>query len=355
MPPSSVRTFAKRIGVTIMKSKKKTIWTEEDTAVLTNLVNQGKTLIEIAGIMNKKDNLISKKARELRLNIVNAEKRTWSKEESNELIECAKTMNMDELVKKFNRTSASINTQAKKFNITIIKSKYQWTNEECELLRKLVLEDRKSPKEIAGILGRSEDAIIVKMGKLGLRAKGGKKRYWTKEEEELLTDLWGTMSIESVAKKLDRTPSSIMNKVYLLKLGSVSENNYEGLKIQEICDLFNVNRTIVEIFWITLGLKCKTRKISEKTSYKYVEIKDLFQFLEANQNIWDSRNLEVDILGKEPNWLKEKRKRDINKPEIIRLELMKQQLIIAGKYYLKDENIEEQGFQKIIKKDDNNG
>ena len=42
--------------------------------------------------------------------------------------------------------------------------------------------------------------------------------------------------------------------------------------------------------------------------YKYVTIKDLFSFLEQNQNIWDSRYLEKNILGKEPDWLKEKRK-----------------------------------------------
>ena len=35
-------------------------------------------------------------------------------------------------------------------------------------------------------------------------------------------------------------------------------------------------------------------------------------FLEKNQNEWDSRNLELNILGIEPEWLREKRLRDID-------------------------------------------
>jgi len=346
MPPNSIRSCAKRNNIKIIQNRN--IWTEENTVELTNLINQGKSLIEIALQMNKNDQIIMKKAKELGLNLIIQEE-NWTKEEIEEFIICAQTMNLDDLVKKFKHTSSSIRKQAKKHNIKIMTERRMWSLEEEQLLEKLVLMDKKTPKEIADILNRTEDAIVVKMKKKGLQVQTG-KRSWSKEEERILQDLWGEATIERIAKRLNRTPSSIKNKVFQLGLGSSIQNNYEGLKIGEICELFNVSRTTVENLWIVLGLKYKIKKVSEKFSYIYVEIDDLFEFLEANQNIWDSRNLEINILGKEPVWLKEKRKKDALNPEIIELGLMKQQLILAGKYYLNNEEQTEVPTQKVLSK-----
>lgn len=46
-------------------------------------------------------------------------------------------------------------------------------------------------------------------------------------------------------------------------------------------------------------------------AYYTVTWQNLMDFLEANQNEWDSRNVEKNILGLEPEWLIEKRKRDV--------------------------------------------
>ena len=347
MSPNSIRSCAKRNNIKLIQNKKQNnIWTEKNDSELISLVNQGKTLIEIVIRMDKKEEIIIKKSKELGLNITINEE-IWTEEEIEKLITLSKTMKIEELVKKLKHTSSSIKKQAKKNNIKVITDRKMWTLEEEQLLEKLILIDKKTTREIADILNRTEDAVILKMKKKGLKNLNG-KRVWTTEEERLLCDLWGNTSIEIISKKLNRTPSSITNKVFQLGLGSSIQNNYEGLTIKQICEIFNVSRRVVEELWIVLGLKYKIKRISQKSSYMYVEIAELFNFLEANQNIWDSRNLEVDILGKEPAWLKEKRKSDINKPEIIELELMKQSLILAGKYYLKEENIEEQGFQKII-------
>ena len=195
--------------------------------------------------------------------------------------------------------------------------------------------DRKTPKEIADILGRSEDAVIIKINRRGLKIQTNDKRFWTEEEETMLSDLWGTESFETIAKKLNRTVSSIKNKAFLLGLGAAMENNYNGLTIKEISDLFSININTISVGWISLGLKYKIQKISKSRSYRYVEIKDLYDFLEANQNIWDSRNLENNILGVEPEWLKKKRKLDSEQNfEIGQFDLTKQQLILARKFFL---------------------
>ena len=359
----AVRSQAKRQNIKIIPSKKdaQTIWTEEDYKELQMLISKGKSLLEICSLMNKKDVTVLKKAKELNLDIKKEVQREWSENEIIKLKELSKTKKMSELVKELNRTSSSIKTMAQKLGVNVTNDRRNWTKEEYQLLEKLTMVDRKSPKEIAKILGRTEDAIIIKINRRGLQIQTNDKRFWTKEEETLLSDLWGEESFEIIAKRLNRTVSSIKNKAFLLGLGSAMENNYNGLTIKDISDMLGVNINTVSVGWIGLGLKYKIQKISKSKSYRYVKIKDLYEFLEANQNIWDSRNLEKNILGNEPEWLKEKRKLDSeNSPSIERLNLTKQQLILARKFFLelkeetkmKEEEI--LGYQKRLTKQKNN-
>ena len=361
---SAVRLQAERQKIKIIPNKKfvESVWTEENNNELQMLVSEGKSLLEICSLMNKKDATVLKKARELNLDIKKEDQREWAEDEIVRLRELSKTKKMSELVKELNRTSSSIKTMAKKLGINVTSDRKNWTEEEYQLLEKLTMVDKKSPKEIAEILGRTEDAIIIKINRRGLQIQTNDKRFWTKEEETLLSDLWGEESFETIAKKLNRTVSSIKNKAFLLGLGSVMENNYNGLTIKDISDMLGVNINTVSVGWVGLGLKYKVQKISKSKSYRYVEIKDLYEFLEANQNIWDSRNLEKNILGTEPEWLKEKRKLDSeNNPSLERLNLTKQQLILARKFFLElqeETKIKEEdvlGHQKRLTKSKNNG
>lgn len=361
--PSAVRLQAERQNIKIIPNKKfiESVWTEENNKKLQMLVGEGKSLLEICSLMNKKDATVLKKARELNLDIKKEEQREWSEDEIARLRELSKTKKISELVKELNRTSSSIKAMAKKLGINVMSDRKNWTEEEYKLLEKLTMIDKKTPKEIAEILGRTEDAIIIKINRRGLQIQTNDKRFWTKEEETLLSDLWGAESFETIAKKLNRTVSSIKNKAFLLGLGSVIENNYNGLTIKDISDLLGVNINTVSVGWIGLGLKYKVQKISKSKSYRYVEIKDLYEFLEANQNIWDSRNLEKNILGAEPEWLKEKRKLDREQnPDMERLNLTKQQLILARKFFLdlqeetkeiKEPTIDEEGPKLSLKKE----
>lgn len=360
---SAIRLQAERQNIKIIPNKKniQSVWTDENNKELQMLVSEGKSLLEICSLMNKKDATVLKKARELNLDIKKEEQREWLEEEIVRLRELSKTKKISELVRELNRTSSSIKAMANKLGIKIITDRKNWTEEEYKLLEKLTMVDKKTPKEIADILGRTEDAVIIKINRRGLQIQTNDKRFWTKEEETLLSDLWGAESFETIAKKLNRTVSSIKNKAFLLGLGSVIESNYNGLTIKDISDLLGVNINTVSVGWIGLGLKYKVQKISKSKSYRYVEIKDLYEFLEENQNIWDSRNLEKNILGTEPEWLKQKRKLDREQnPDMERLNLTKQQLILARKFFLElqeqtkeseESAIDEQGPQLSLKRD----
>lgn len=273
---AAVRLQAKRLNIKIIPNKKhsKSVWTEENSKTLKQLTLEGKTLLEICNIMDKKDVTVLKKAKEQNLEIIQEEPKEWTTEEKEKLKELSKTKNIDEIVKELNRTSTSIQAMAKTLNIKLKSTRKNWTEEEYKLLEKLVMKDKKTPKEIAEMLDRTEDSVIIKINRRGLKIQTNDKRYWKKEEEELLQDLWGTVSYETLEKKLNRTVSSIKNKAFQLGLGSQMESNYEGLTIKEISELLNINIQTVSVSWIGLGLKYKLHKISKSKSYRYVEIKD---------------------------------------------------------------------------------
>ena len=377
-----------KLGIQINRNKQK-LWTEKDTQILIDL-HDSYDLHFISKVMEKSEAVIREKAKDLGLELKFKEKASWSLAEEQLLIEYAKDYTINEISYLLNRTTSSVSAKLRYMRIKAAKSSKFWTEEEENELKRL--SDKFSVEEIAKKMNKSYDSIIAKLYKLGIRAKNysnkrwtkeeeskllelltsyssfevaemlerseeaiiakaislgynidSKHRKWTQEEETLLSDLWGLESIENIAKKLNRTPSSITNRVCALKFGSQIENNYDGLKIQDISDIFHVNRNIILTSWVSLGLKLSFRKRSNHSMYSYVQINDLYEFLEANQNIWDSRVLEKNILGVEPEWLKEKRIRDsfLTSSEFRIKNLSKQQLLLAKQYFLDLEQTKE--------------
>ena len=184
-----------------------------------------------------------------------------------------------------------------------------WSEDEVNILKKL--SEKYHISKIAEKMGKTENAIYLKAKKLDITLIQD-RRKWTKEEEEILEELWGYQSIESIAKKLKRTTMSLKEKAVKMKLGPMIKNNCDILTISDISELLNVSYDRIINTWIKLGLNLKKKRLTKKRTYYVITIEDLMNFLEKNQNEWDSRNLELNILGIEPEWLREKRLRDID-------------------------------------------
>ena len=183
----------------------------------------------------------------------------------------------------------------------------EWTEDEIETLKELA--EIYHYSEIAKIMNKTENAIYIKARRLGITLIQD-RRKWTKEEETLLSDLWGSKSIENIAKTMKRTVFAIKVKAVRMGLGPMIRNNYELITVSDISDLLNVTRDRITTTWVKLGLKLKQKKLTSNASYYVITWNDLMTFLEVNQNEWDSRNVDINMLGVEPDWLKEKRIRD---------------------------------------------
>lgn len=138
----------------------------------------------------------------------------------------------------------------------------------------------------------------------------GKK--WTEEDINILEYLWGYNNISSIAKKLGRSHNAVRLKIKRLKLGCF-KNAGEYLNANQWANILGVDIHTVTDYWIKkLGLKGKKFNPSGESKYKqtFIRHNDMICFLKKNQNIWDSRRVELYAFGPEPQWLKNKREAD---------------------------------------------
>lgn len=344
----TLEKIAKINGITFKKNDEYR-WTEEETNILLK-IKRANIVMEVPVLMqliDKTDETIIKRCRELEVPYIPFPRKEWTDDEIKSLIEDSRVLNIKELVLKYNRSTLSISAKLSKNNVKPVSLTDHWSNEEFEKLLQL-LSENKTINEIAVQLNRSVAAVETKLKRE--KITNTSSFYWTKEEEELLEDLWYDHNMPYIKKKINRSTAAIKNKANELGLGGQFLHQ-DALRIDEIAEVFNINRHEIETTWIILGLPYKTEKVSKYCSYKYVEIDDLFKFLEQNQFLYDGKDFEENILGVEPEWVKQKRKHDyFYGYEYDRASLIKKRLLQQKKYYLELEK-ERVISQKVLKKD----
>ncbi len=138
-----------------------------------------------------------------------------------------------------------------------------------------------------------------------------KNPNWTPAEVEQLRGLWGIKTVPQIAKIMKRSENGIKVKSKRLKLGAFKDSS-EYLPARQVSDLLGVDCHCVTDYWIPKqGLKFKKINPWGGKSFTYINISTLLEWLKEHPDKWDSRRVELYALGKEPDWLKKKRKDDI--------------------------------------------
>ncbi|WP_195940936.1 hypothetical protein [Romboutsia sp. 1001713B170131_170501_G6] len=134
-------------------------------------------------------------------------------------------------------------------------------------------------------------------------------RKWSKEEIEYLQDKWGIDSIKNMAKKFNRTELAIVTKANRLKLGAYLENG-DYITFNELLNALSTKPRFLREKLIKNGCPIKYKRV-KNNKFKIIYIKDFWKWAENNKHILDLSELERNTLGKEPNWVDQKRKEDI--------------------------------------------
>lgn len=147
----------------------------------------------------------------------------------------------------------------------------------------------------------------------------GQGKNWTQEELEYLENNWGSLSVTAIAKALGRTPGGIKLKATRLGLGSMLENgDYITLyKLLKALGLETSANHYTEKF-IKNGCPIKYKKAaSENKKFRIIFLDEFWKWAEKNKQLLNFSRFEKGDLGKEPDWVNEKRKADLKDPSKI--------------------------------------
>ena len=141
-----------------------------------------------------------------------------------------------------------------------------------------------------------------------MKLRAGKA--WTTEEMDYLENKWGRVTVSYIAKKLRRTETSITLKAQRMKLGSRLAGEY--VTFNELLTALGLQGSyswLRDKYISKNGLPAK-----RKGKYLIIKIDDFWKWAEQHKQILNFCHFEENMLGKEPEWVKEKRKADLSNP-----------------------------------------
>jgi hypothetical protein len=142
----------------------------------------------------------------------------------------------------------------------------------------------------------------------------GRGKKWSESEIEYLDEWWGVRALSSLSICLGRTKKAIVIKAKRMKLGASTRAD-EYLTARQVAKILNVDSHVV-LRWIEKhNLKVERRILLYKRRFFLIKHCDLLEWLESNQDKFDSRKIDLFNLGYEPEWLKEKKEKDKKLPQ----------------------------------------
>lgn len=185
-----------------------------------------------------------------------------------------------------------------------------------------------SDQELASCLVKTTKAVKDFRHTHGFLRDKQRGRRWSEQEIKVLTECWGNVPLTNIARKLGRTPAGVRQKAANLGLYDQLGQG-EMLSIEATKRLLGIRSSKTIKLWIDKhGLKAKKQSVGVRNKvvngrrvpkeaaqmHYIIHWYDLVDWLEAHQDLWDSRWVPRYALGCEYEWLLAKRERDKGKP-----------------------------------------
>lgn len=136
---------------------------------------------------------------------------------------------------------------------------------------------------------------------------GGK--LWSEDEVIKLIEMSDKLKTSTIAKSLGRTEEAVKKKLMRLNI-STSINSIDAITVSNLASICKVGGGRVRT-WIKKGLKTTKFKKYKSSVFTFIKIEDFWDFAEKNKDLINFANIDRNILGREPDWVREKRLNDI--------------------------------------------
>lgn len=213
----------------------------------------------------------------------------WNEQEEKYLIDNWGQSDLEIIMKVLNRTEDSVVRKAQRLGLKAYKDpneylKKRWSEEEEKILSQFY--HNKPMNELLTFLpGRTRESIIKRAKLLGLNCEN---RHWSEDEIIYLEEKWGIVCIDNIAKRLGRTNNSILLKAHKIGLREQVIANGEYLTPKDIASVLAVGTKTV-YNWMEKGyLKYRRLKINSVKKYQ-ITINNFKLFLQMHEEKWDTR------------------------------------------------------------------
>lgn len=135
---------------------------------------------------------------------------------------------------------------------------------------------------------------------------------WTAEEKDYLESHWGVKSLPTIAKELGRSVNAIKIKAQKYGLGAFLESGDYVTLSQLFAAVTGSDKAYSYKMksWVeNRGLPVHTKRV-DSCSFRVIKIEEFWEWAEKNRSFLDFSKMKPLILGKEPDWVDEQRKKD---------------------------------------------
>ena len=140
----------------------------------------------------------------------------------------------------------------------------------------------------------------------------GQARNWTSAEIEFLEEKWGEVPIPTLAKRLNRSINAVKIKAARLGLGAMLQSG-DYITLNQLAAAVKGNSYgsgYITESWVKNRHLPVHKKRVNNCSFNVVYLEDFWKWAEKNRSFIDFSKMEPMILGKEPEWVPEQRRKD---------------------------------------------
>ena len=142
----------------------------------------------------------------------------------------------------------------------------------------------------------------------------GQARNWTPEEKQYVAENWGSLSVDTIAKNLNRSRNAVIVMKDRMGLGAFLDNG-DYIVWNQLMQAMGITggTGYKQKSWVkNRGFPLYKKKVCD-CSFGVVYLHEFWKWAEKNMDLLDFSKFEENSLGAEPSWAKEKRRRDLEK------------------------------------------
>lgn len=135
------------------------------------------------------------------------------------------------------------------------------------------------------------------------------RRAWTTKEIMYLEESWGSVSLKTLAKKLERSTEAIKQKAARMGLGR-NYFNFDGITMNQLAIATNIEWHVLKLWIDKYNLPAKQKVFASEKPIWVIRYDEFWKWAEQHKNLLNFKKIEPNSIGPEPEWAKEKRKAD---------------------------------------------